>query len=414
MKNLEIIWLLTGIILTNATQLRLPGVPIGIGEIMVFIWIILALIKFITYKSYLSTPILKLVGLFWLVAFTSLTLGLSIADSMNLKSSAWHHDYLAFILSFILSICLANSHFFYLEIYRMIDYVISFSTFALLIIFLFPDYVPFLNLWYGEVRFLGWSQNPNQLSLLLSAIPFFALYFFRRSSQSLSKLKFILIIVCCFILGASTQSDALNFGWIVGFIVSIFIGLYISIINKFISTNKYIKSELKGILQGISAILAVIIILILTEFLYQKVYGIFGSVYDDGNQGSLRMTLWKNGITAISYSPLFGLGPGAHSGITRPFLDFEAHNTVIDWGSSSGIVGIIAYISLLGWIAWQAWKKQSFIMFAAVVCLMTFSCFHYVLRHPIFWFYLLSINSLSNQNDNFKSRIYNNFKQNQR
>ena len=403
--NLELIWLATGIVLTTATQLRFPGIPIGIGEIILSIWIILALVKILTNKCLLITPIVKLVYLFWGVGFISLALGLSIGDSLNLKSGNWHHDSFALCFSFIFSLCLANSYFFYLEIKKMINYVISFSLLALLTVFLFPSFIPFLTPWYEGVRFLGWTQNPNQLALLLTVIPFFALYCLRSGSQFFLKLKFIFLMIVCFVLGISTQSDALAFGWIIGFTLIIFLELYL-FIDKNIVPKKYINSEIKGLIRAIMAISATIIILILTEFIYQQLYSNTANVYDQADQGSIRMTLWKNGITAISSSPLFGLGPGAHSGETRPFLDEEAHNTFIDWGSSSGIVGIIAYISLLGWIGWQAWKNQSFIMFAAVICLTIFSCFHYILRQPIFWFYLLSINSLTNQTTKTKAQIY--------
>ncbi|WP_217312854.1 O-antigen ligase family protein [Richelia sinica] len=387
--------------MTNATQLRLPSLPIGLGEIMLFFWVILALIKLLINKLCLITPILKLVSLFWIVAFTSLTLGLEIADSMNLQSSEWYRDYFAFGFSFILSICLANSDFLYSQTQKMIDYVISFSMLALFSLFLFPYSVPFLITWYDGIRFLGWSKNPNQLALLLSIIPFFSLYLFKTSHQILSKLKFIILIILCFILGTATQSDALIFAWMIGLTISIFLESYLFLSKKFLF-KKYIKSEIKGLIQAMIAVLFAIIILILADFGYQQIYSTFANIYDEGDQGSARTILWKNGMIAISYSPLFGLGPGAHSGEAGPFLDFEAHNTFIDWGSSSGILGIIAYISLLGWIAWQAWKKQSFIMFAAVICLMIFSSFHYVLRHPIFWFYLLSINSLINQSSKNK------------
>ncbi|WP_217312853.1 hypothetical protein [Richelia sinica] len=146
MKNLEKFWLLIGIILTNATQLRLPSLPIGLGEIMLFFWVILALIKLLINKLCLITPILKLVSLFWIVAFTSLTLGLEIADSMNLQSSEWYRDYFAFGFSFILSICLANSDFLYSQTQKMIDYVISFSMLALfgLIVFKKTDLIIYL------------------------------------------------------------------------------------------------------------------------------------------------------------------------------------------------------------------------------------------------------------------------------
>jgi O-antigen ligase len=136
-------------------------------------------------------------------------------------------------------------------------------------------------------------------------------------------------------------------------------------------------------------------ILMLLLVSYGRITTTSTEVYNQGNQGSDRITLWQHGIAAISSSPVFGLGPGAHSGDKAPFLDFESHNTFIDWGGSTGMVGLAAYLSLLGWIAGRAWRNGFVVLVGAVISLATFSSFHYVLRHVIFWFYLLSIAHLS-------------------
>jgi O-antigen ligase len=407
MNNLEIWWVAIGITLTSATQMRLSSLPIGPGEVMLCIWMLFSLIKVLIVKQHLITPILKYICLFWLVGFTSLTFGLLIADSRNLKSTTWHHDYFAFCFLFVFSICLTNSSFFYSQIQKMFDYVVGFSILSLSTIFLFPSSISFLTPWYEGVRFLGWSQNPNQLALLLCTMPFLAIHILLSNINILSRLKYLILIILCFVIGIATQSDALFFAWIVGFTVNIFLNLYLFITNKFLF-KRYIKPEIKIICIAIMVVLSTIILLICVEGSYQGIHSASANVYDEGGQGSLRVTLWKNGLTAIFSSPLFGLGPGAHSGSTAPFLDFEAHNTLIDWGSSSGIVGIIAYISILGWIAWQVWNKQSFIMLSAIVSLMVFSSFHYVLRHPIFWFYLLAINSSTSQNNTSRYQIFKN------
>jgi O-antigen ligase len=393
MKNLEIIWLAIGIILTNATQLRPESVPIGPGEVMVSIWLILSVIKVLIYRRYLLTPISQIVGLFWLVSLISFTLGLSIADSMNLISNGWPRDYFALGFAFIFSMNLTSSTFFYLRIQEIVKDVIVLSTVGLFIIFMMPSLIPFLETWSEGVRFMGLSHNPNQLSLLLSMIPFFALYLAQISADWVVKIKFFLLIIPCVIMGISTQSDALTMSWLLGLSIIIFMRFY----SKILALRAYnlLSPELKNILKLIFRIFVILIILIAGLFLYHKIYNISESVYNEGDQGSLRVTLWKNGITAMSYSPLFGLGPGAHSGEIEPFLGFEAHNTFVDWGSSSGIIGLMAYVCLLAWVAWQTWKAKLFILFAAVISLMVFSSFHYVVRHPIFWFYLLSLASLS-------------------
>lgn len=405
MKSLEIIYLVTAILLTTATQLRFPGTPIGIGEIILSLWIILSIIKIIINKYLLITPLVKLIGTFWLLAFTSLTLGLSVSDSINLKSDGWSRDYFAFGFSFIFSLCLTHSKFFYSQIQKMIDYMISFSMVALLTIFLFPSSIPFLNPWYSGIRFRGWAENPNQIALLLSIIPFFALHLlFNKSSNLLSKIWYILLIITCLTIGIATDSDAIKIGWLTGSTIIIFLIIHHLLVSIF--SSQHVVNFLKKSYQSILGIIIILIKLICFKNIYKHINMTLESPDNKGDDG--RIILWQHGIDAIYNSPLFGLGPGAHSGENAPFLNFEAHNTFIDWGSSSGIVGIISYILLVGSIAWQAWKRQSFVMFAAVICLIIFSCFHYVLRHPIFWFYLLSIHSLTSQTAKIPYQIYKN------
>lgn len=395
MDNFENIWLATGIVLLNATQLRLSGFPIGIGELMLALWIIQTLLKIFLNKYCLSSDISRIVVLFWFVSFSSLTLGLAIADSMNLRSDYWHHDYLSFIFSFIFGIALTNSRIFYTDLYKTINLIIILSIFFLSIILFLPFTVPFLETWQDDTRFLGWAKNPNQIALLLIMIPFLALFLLKISNSIYKKISLYLAIIFCIIIGIATQSDALIISWILGFIILSILGIY-QRINKNINRS-LLRTELKKILKLLTACGLILLIVILSIKFSEIIFNHAEQLYDKRDQGSDRFTLWSNAITAISHSPIFGLGPGPHSGINKPFLDFEAHNTFLDWGSSSGIVGLIAYFSILAWVAWQALAKRIFILFASVVALIIYCCFHYVLRQPIFWFYLLSIASLSQE-----------------
>jgi O-antigen ligase len=160
-------------------------------------------------------------------------------------------------------------------------------------------------------------------------------------------------------------------------------------------TASYFSSSKNFVIKQLLLSSLLLIILFLGYVVYEQVYAVLSNTYNYGSQGSDRLTLWKNGIAALSHSPLFGLGPGAHSGYTRPFLDTEAHNTFIDWAASYGIIGLICYLTLLGWIGWKTWKNGSSALVAALISLVGYSVFVYTARHIVFWFSLLAIVGLS-------------------
>jgi O-antigen ligase len=112
-------------------------------------------------------------------------------------------------------------------------------------------------------------------------------------------------------------------------------------------------------------------------------------IYAESGQGDLRLMLWQHGLQALGASPLVGLGPGSHSGYTGPFQDFEAHNTYIDWASSTGLAGLVAFALLLVWTARRTGGDAR--LLAALLALLVVSVFGFYMRHPTFWFYLAAI-----------------------
>ena len=120
------------------------------------------------------------------------------------------------------------------------------------------------------------------------------------------------------------------------------------------------------------------------------------AVAGEREQGSVRITLWKNGFFAGLSSPLFGLGPGAFSGLSGPFGRFEAHNSMIDWFASAGLVGIVSF----GWLIYRCWPNSRLVLSsnsanapllssALIAGLLVFSAFHFTFRQPLYWFYIV-------------------------
>jgi O-antigen ligase len=122
----------------------------------------------------------------------------------------------------------------------------------------------------------------------------------------------------------------------------------------------------------------------------RRVVRSFEKTADEGHQGSTRVELWKRGFRSFLSAPVFGLGPGPHAGDERVRGE-EAHNTMIDWAASTGIVGLSAYLALLAWVGIVTWRSGNELLISGFIALLCFSSFHYVLRHPIYWQQLLAI-----------------------
>jgi O-antigen ligase len=404
MVNFLNISLALGITLTTATQLRLPGLPLGIGEGILTLWMIVIIWKIIASNYCLINPIFRVFALFWLAVSICLNLGLLIAFYLDVVALdfAYNAIALAFSCAFSLLFSLYLVEIKYVN--QIILWLSSFTVISQLLILLFPNLLPGVQPWYGGIRFSGWAENPNQIGILLSIIPFLILHLILHANQKkITNIWCKLLLICIIIIGILTDSDALRTAWLLGLFILVFLQSNTWCI-KLLSKN---RSSHEAFIYINILRLFLLMIMITTIFLsFQQEQDLISDVYNKDSQGSIRFTLWIHGLNAISHSPLFGLGPGFFSGVSRPFLNFEAHNTFIDWTGSVGIVGLGFYLYLLTWIAKNAWDKKLLILFVAVISLVGFSNFHYVLRQPIFWFYLLSISCLTDQTSKPRSQSY--------
>ena len=83
---------------------------------------------------------------------------------------------------------------------------------------------------------------------------------------------------------------------------------------------------------------------------------------------------------------MLGNGAGAFSGIAGPFEAMEAHNTPIDLLAMGGVVGLTAVYYYPVRNAVLAYNRGMTILFPLLAGLIVFTMFHFVARHPVFWF----------------------------
>ena len=368
-----------GLVLVSATKLRLAALSVGIGEAVLLVLTLVVIAKKLFQKNILVGRKSRVFGIFILIS-----VGLLFAGTLTaLLRGVWRydlflHDGLALIFTFV-------SVFFN---WNEVQNQRQVTVFGMLLVLLFGllsfIYVAFYfastrtdafdNLVYDEFRwrFVGFSQNPNQVALFLCPLPF--LIFFQKYpnlKRGLSVLLKITMLACVGQLGRLTQSDALYLSWLVGAVAWAF--------HWYFGVKTIIPKQLLKIALFIG----------FAALGYGGMRAYFQEKFDHDQQGFERLIRWQYGLEALGRSVLWGLGPGAFSGTLRAFEGEEAHNSFIDWADATGILGLGGLLMFVGIILKKCWSGHQPVLLAAAVALLVFSSFHYVLRQPVFWVYLL-------------------------
>lgn len=421
------LWLFcTALPLTTATQLRLPGLGLGPGEVLLAVGLLLVGWNCLrspwtptTSKSQMA------MGLYWLVASLSLFLGLiaGLITDHSPGASALH-DLLAYLLAMCVSLAVVFLPRAGQQAGRLVlgmAWATSLPAAVMWVYALFREWLGPLDLWYG-LRYTGWAANPNQLALLLLPAPFL-LFHLVESSEGGKDGRAVPVLVLLASLamaaGWSTDSGALRLAWTVclplillasmwrirrgqerarqgvyAFLLAVvmagLLGRAAGLMPIRAVQGQQIRAALQadldrsgaalpGGLPGLRRDEAENLAWSLTEV---RAY------YYEGDDLSVRTSLLLHGLMALERSPLFGLGPGSFSGLEGPFQGSEAHNTLVDWGTNTGILGMAALSVLVLWIGHRLWRTGRYSLLAGLVALILFSQFHHVLRHPLVWAYL--------------------------
>jgi hypothetical protein len=104
------------------------------------------------------------------------------------------------------------------------------------------------------------------------------------------------------------------------------------------------------------------------------------------SEALFRSKLWREAITISQQHPFFGLGAGGLVVLSEG-KRMEAHNTFLDISIQSGLTGLIVYLSFLVFVFMRVYRKNRLDLLLMFYSLIIFSCFHFILRQPIVWFY---------------------------
>lgn len=211
-------------------------------------------------------------------------------------------------------------------------------------------------------RLTGFADNPNQLGLHAIVALFFCLRFWRTNGMLLSTIAFALIMAT----GVLTGSDSFIFGAGLMVGVAVVLGLLLS--------------------GSIYAVLLILVPAAVGAFLlYRPLLVRVRDLTSANDQDQTRYLLWENGWLATLERPLIGWGPGNWSGKTGPLEFFEAHNSVIDYVSNSGLLGGVVLVGGLAALFFGALRSRQATLFAGLCGIVFFALFHHTFRQPLMW-----------------------------
>lgn len=364
--------------------------PVGPGEVLLFLWLVAALFSFVRAGRIEQTVLTRPLLAFWMVTLISLLLGWCTGIYLNLWDPASIRDAIAVALAAVvvgLSVvqpkCFAR--IWVASGALAVTFVVCLGGLLVLTALGRPT-LGSVNALYG-FRFAGWATNPNQTALAASVIPFIAWEHGRRASGIVARVGWHLLTLGAIGIGVATLSDALMLGW--GAAVAV--GLSMWWWKASFTTTSRRRSKLLAVF-GVPLLVAAGGV-VLGPRLLEVAEQTAESSYDDGGQGSDRVARWAHGVEAAGRAPVFGLGPGSYSGPFGPFQGEEAHNSPIDWMDATGMVGLMALLALWGWVAHRVSVSHRTGAGIALCALLVFAMFHFVLRQPVFWFFLLVLAS---------------------
>jgi O-antigen ligase len=375
--------------LSTATQWR-AEFGFGPGDLLLGLVGGLALLKlglrgFVRRSS--VAVIWPYLGVVVVVLFVSL-LGLTMALYQGYASETWVQQYFfvgfAILYPLILWVTLGYKGFWKTLLWYSVLTVACSGGLLLFTVVSEPDILG-LSLYYGAIRFRGWANNPNQMALAVSAIPFLMVLLIRNRLVDWRIGLFVLI--GAIVVGLATKSNALLVAWVLG------LGLIVVSGSKGRNVGGVWGwlNRRRRVVRSITVFAAVLLMGVGVAWLAQNWVALYeGSIAGGAaGQGSVRVDLWRHGIRAWSASPIVGLGPGHFSGLGGPFGGAEAHNLYVDWLTSYGLVGLAVLAGLFFFGLSAALREREYVLIGLLLVVALISMFHFYARHPIFWMFLL-------------------------
>lgn len=228
-------------------------------------------------------------------------------------------------------------------------------------------------------NFAGTLMDENYVTALISLTPIYGFIDLLYNKKKLIKKIFIIAeIIICSAGVVLAGSRAALIGMILGLMFSL---LY------------YLKGKLNA-----KKMFAIILILIIGVFFIFNLKNImptwiynryFNSNYMD-NSNNTRILIWKNALHGIENQPILGFGMGTFPNLKQYIYtagkSTPAHQTILDIGLYSGIIGIITFLIFICYIFFPILKNKNTKKYVGLlICLTFISCILSATKTVFLW-----------------------------
>jgi hypothetical protein len=381
-----------GLLLSTATQLRFGDTPFGPGEMCLAVWLVLFLCRQAGRPAPASNAALVRVVTFWLILIVAESIGaiVGFATELFFDTPNIIHDVIAYFFLFgvacTMALELASEHR-----RRRVTWLIVLLGAASLSLQMAHAYglIPLpiaVEPWYFT-RFTGWSDNPNQLGLVAALL---ALLSIHVADTATARVKVIAAAACAvpaFSVGVLTQSDSFTLGILAA--GAVFLAIKSSLWLATFKRGLTFRAALASLALLGLPVLAVGAIPLAPDVV-ERFDAKSEALYNEDNQGDARFQLWEEALEKGMGAAMLGLGPGPH--LTRkawkrpPPAKFEAHNTPLDLFTQGGLLALLAIAGLYASLLLATTRARLPALAALSCAFVVFSMFHFIIRHPIFWF----------------------------
>lgn len=399
-----------GLLLTTASQLRLPGVPVGPGELALLLWVVAVVVRVLLLESGPGAPGRSVMLGFWVVFALALSVGMvtAIATGEQFDASFVLHDTAAYALAAAVS-CLCMMVPWSL---RRVCWVLTIggalSLSAQLLHAMGVLHVPGMDPWYGD-RLRGWSDNPNQLVILCLVVALLAWHLAGTARTLIARLAALVLLTPALVAGRMSHSDT--------FLIALSGALPVWLVIRLLgwAHDERGGASLRAAAARL-ALLAAPLLLLATAPLIASRAGVIEALAlrlaksggaEAAAEADLRMTLWHQALDRGIDSAMLGLGPGPHlqippaivamhTGSGQPMnvshptqngtANYEAHDTVLDVLTQGGLLAVLSLLWLLLCAARNAYRARAAGLAALLAGVVVFMLTGNIARQPIFWF----------------------------
>lgn len=229
--------------------------------------------------------------------------------------------------------------------------------------------IPFLS------RYIGFSDNPNQLGVLLCAYPLLAITAIQRSHSLAGRCMAGLGLLAAILLSVLVRSNTVFSAYILA--GTLWAVLRFNLWDSKLPTGFRIDRLLVTLVFGVLAAMGFVL------------YALESIDKTESADANGRFPLWINALDGIAQSAFMGVGPGGQSGPIAPFQGDEAHNFLLDITLQGGLLSLLAYLFLLYSLLRHVLGQRSLLAACVILAVLTQQVSHYTARQPIAWLYLL-------------------------